>query len=157
MDLQTSTSPTADPRVDVGSTDTSPTAATETEKQHDVNSHFPRTISPPNDLDHDSEKADSPPNGIDEHSQPNETPQSIDTKYPDGLVEFDGPDDPSNPKNWSNSRKWAVTASMGWMTFVVTFASSIFSVATDAVSEEFGIDRVVSTLGISLFLLVRHP
>jgi hypothetical protein len=42
------------------------------------------------------------------------------------IVEFDGPDDPENPKNWSTRRKWAVTGGMGGMTFVVTFASSVF-------------------------------
>ncbi|KAK3076981.1 hypothetical protein LTS18_011501, partial [Coniosporium uncinatum] len=46
------------------------------------------------------------------------------------LVEFDGPDDPGDPKNWTKNRRWAITASMGSMTFVVTFASSVFSVAT---------------------------
>lgn len=44
----------------------------------------------------------------------------------DDLVDFDGPDDPDNPKNWSKGKKWAITASMGGMTFVVTFASSIY-------------------------------
>jgi hypothetical protein len=51
------------------------------------------------------------------------------------LVEFDGPDDPENPKNWSKARKWKITAAMGGMTFVVTFASSVF-VSTIASSSQ---------------------
>lgn len=75
------------------------------------------------------------------------------TDYPDDVVDFDSPTDPENPKNFSIRRKWAITASMGWMTFVVTFSSSIFSVAVEPVSAEYGITRVVATLGVSLFLL----
>lgn len=44
----------------------------------------------------------------------------------DDIVDFDGPDDPHNPQNWSKKKKWRVTAAMGGMTFVVTFASSIY-------------------------------
>ncbi|KIW26564.1 uncharacterized protein PV07_09649 [Cladophialophora immunda] len=69
------------------------------------------------------------------------------------LVEFDGPDDPENPKNWSNAKRWGITASMGLMTFVVTFASSIYSVAIRPVAKEYHIGEVSSTLGVSLFLL----
>jgi MFS family permease len=69
------------------------------------------------------------------------------------LVEFDGPDDPDNPKNWSKKKKWAITASMGGMTFVVTFASSIYSVAIEPVAHEYHISEVTSILGVSLFLV----
>ncbi|KIX93942.1 uncharacterized protein Z520_10279 [Fonsecaea multimorphosa CBS 102226] len=69
------------------------------------------------------------------------------------LVDFDGPDDPENPKNWSNAKRWGITVSMGLMTFVVTFASSIYSVAIRPVAEEYHIGEVPSTLGVSLFLL----
>lgn len=42
------------------------------------------------------------------------------------LVEFDGLDDPDNPKNWSRARRWRITLAMGGMAFVVTFSSSVF-------------------------------
>ncbi|KAK7894569.1 hypothetical protein LTR67_006330 [Exophiala xenobiotica] len=54
------------------------------------------------------------------------------------LVEFDGPDDPENPKNWSKARKWKITAAMGGMAFVVTFASSVFNVETIMLGRFFG-------------------
>ncbi|ETI26664.1 hypothetical protein G647_10324 [Cladophialophora carrionii CBS 160.54] len=69
------------------------------------------------------------------------------------LVDFDGPDDPENPKNWSKAKRWGITASMGLMTFVVTFASSIYAVAIEPVAREYHIGYVPSTLGVSLFLL----
>jgi DHA1 family multidrug resistance protein-like MFS transporter len=72
------------------------------------------------------------------------------------LVDFDGPNDPDNPKNFPKWRKWAITTSMGFMTFAVTFSSSIFSVAVAPVAEEFHISTVASTMGVALFLFVRH-
>jgi hypothetical protein len=75
-------------------------------------------------------------------------------KEQNNLVEFDGPDDAGNPKNWSKRKRWGVTVSMGLMTFVVTFASSIFSVAIKQVAEEYHVGTVVATLGVSLFLMV---
>ncbi|KAJ9606073.1 hypothetical protein H2200_009034 [Cladophialophora chaetospira] len=71
----------------------------------------------------------------------------------DSLVEFDGPEDPDNPKNWSKGKRWAITIAMGWMTFVVTFASSIYAVTIEPVAKEYHIGTVASTLGVSLFLL----
>jgi len=69
------------------------------------------------------------------------------------LVEFYGPDDPGNPKNFPTRKKIAITVSMGWMTFVVTFSSSIFAVAIEPVSQEFHVGTVTATLGVTLFLL----
>lgn len=70
------------------------------------------------------------------------------------LVEFDGPHDPGNPKNWSARRRWGITVSMGLMVFTVTFASSIFSVNIGVVKEKFQVSEVTATLGVSLFVLV---
>jgi DHA1 family multidrug resistance protein-like MFS transporter len=70
------------------------------------------------------------------------------------LVEFDGPNDPDNPKNLPKWRKWLITTTMGLMTFAVTFSSSIFSVAVEPVAEEFAISTTVASLGVALFLFV---
>jgi DHA1 family multidrug resistance protein-like MFS transporter len=73
------------------------------------------------------------------------------------LVEFDGPNDPDNPKNWTQKKRWAVTVSMALLVFTVTFASSIFSVNIPVVQEKFNITKVTATLGVSLFVLVSNP
>lgn len=70
-----------------------------------------------------------------------------------GLVEFEGPDDPGNPKNWTKARRWRITICAGLLTFAVTFSSSIFSNAIKPVAEEFHVSSLVATLGVSLFLL----
>ncbi|EMT71377.1 hypothetical protein FOC4_g10009876 [Fusarium odoratissimum] len=69
------------------------------------------------------------------------------------IVGWNGPDDPDNPKNWPNRRKWIITVSLGMLTWVVTFASSIFSTATRPAAKEFGVSIEVMTLGTSLFVL----
>jgi len=138
MDLHTSTSRDAQPRVER----TTP----EPEKQFggvglDLN------------LDHSS-TSNSGPEDIEKDAGSDQRPAPAQDTSKNDLVEFDGPDDPSNPKNWTPRRRWAITISMASMTFVVTFASSIFSVAIDQVAEEYDISRTTSILGVSLFLLV---
>ncbi|KAF2125197.1 MFS general substrate transporter [Dothidotthia symphoricarpi CBS 119687] len=100
----------------------------------------PKSLDSPKDAPHDLEK------GSDDNAQSH----SHGTSY---LVEFDGPNDPGNPKNWSEKRRWAISISMGLMVFTVTFASSIFSVNIGVVQEKFDVDLVTATLGVSLFVL----
>ena len=70
------------------------------------------------------------------------------------LVTWALPYDPENPMQWSPRRRWAITWAMGGMTLVVSFASSVFSVATQATAEEFHVSTEVTTLGTSLYILV---
>ena len=99
-------------------------------------------------MDKDIEKADV---GIEQSTGPSADLEKSATDP--NLVKFDGPDDLGNPKNWSVRKRGAATISMGLMTFVVTFASSVFSVAIEQVAKEYHIGTVTSTLGVSLFLL----
>jgi hypothetical protein len=109
------------------------------------------TVGSLDDVATDLEKA----NGAEQSVPPAPTEAGI--KRGD-MVEFDGPNDRGDPKNWSKRKKWAVTLSMASLVFTVTFASSIFSVAIGVVAEEYNVGEVVSTLGVALFVLVRsHP
>ena len=151
MDLQTSTSPEADPRLKEGAPDG---PSSDKNGHHDVSQQLSSGTLSATRPNGDLEKAEAGVVQDGEKDRTTKEQHATDEKFSDGLVEFDGPSDPDNPKNFSTRRKWAITFSVGWLTFVVTFASSIFSVATDSVSKEFDVDRVVSTLGVSLFLLV---
>jgi MFS transporter, DHA1 family, multidrug resistance protein len=154
MELQTSTSPGADPRV--ASDDKDGHGKVEQpyrNRDDDVNSALSRRSS-------SSEATERPRSdlevaAVNVNHEAEKTPGTHQaSQYADDLVTFDGPDDPENPKNFPAARKWIITASMGMCTFVVTFSSSIFSVAVAPVMDEFGISRVVATLGVALFLLV---
>lgn len=69
------------------------------------------------------------------------------------LVEWDGPDDPENPMNMGFWRKVWITFITGMMTFVISFASSVFSTATVVTAEEFHVSEEVMILGVSLYVV----
>ncbi|KAL1982034.1 hypothetical protein VTN96DRAFT_1804 [Rasamsonia emersonii] len=76
-----------------------------------------------------------------------------DRKAPDkdpNLVEWDGPDDPENPQNFSRLRKWVITMILSTMTVWITFSSSVFSEATLVTAEEYHVSTEVTTLATSL-------
>ncbi|KAK2757142.1 hypothetical protein FQN53_008505 [Emmonsiellopsis sp. PD_33] len=68
------------------------------------------------------------------------------------VVEFDGPDDPLHPQNWPLKRKLFTTVMLGWTTIIVSFTSSLFSTALADVARIFGVSRLVTVLGVSLYV-----
>ena len=70
------------------------------------------------------------------------------------IVTWNGPNDPENPMNWPVSKKIKMTIATSMMTLVITFASSVFSTATEVTAELYGVSPEVTTLGTSLFVLV---
>ncbi|CAN8105631.1 unnamed protein product [Discula destructiva] len=72
---------------------------------------------------------------------------------PAELVDFDGPDDPYRPINWSMHKKVSTTLLYGLVTMTATWASSSYSAGSAQVGEEFGVSSEVAVLGTTLFLL----
>lgn len=70
----------------------------------------------------------------------------------DVIVDFDGPDDPYRPMNWTFKKKVWTTALYGFTTMGATFASSVYSPAVNQISDDYHVGVEVSTLGISLLL-----
>ena len=71
----------------------------------------------------------------------------------DIIVTFDGPEDPLNPLNWPLKKKLVNTFLLSISTMGTTWASSIYSTSTKAVSERFQISLEVAELGLTLFML----
>lgn len=117
------------------------------------NPHDGPIRSPDNDPERDIEKGDP---GA-KHN--NETDQGgLDrrrTEPENNVVAWDGPDDPQNPQNWSKAMKFTTTVLYSTCTFCITFASSVFSTATEVTAREYGVSTEVMTLGTSLFVFVR--
>ncbi|CCG83650.1 putative MFS multidrug transporter [Taphrina deformans PYCC 5710] len=88
--------------------------------------------------------------GIDRSEKTRAGPVHINTDV--YLVEWDGPDDPENPQNWSFARKAWLTALLSMICLVCTFASSIFSTAQHAAGLHFGQPDEVMNLATTLFL-----
>ncbi|GJE90729.1 MFS polyamine transporter [Phanerochaete sordida] len=70
------------------------------------------------------------------------------------IVDWNGPDDPENPKNWTFKRKWAATAIVSAFTFISPVSSSMIAPASDQLAANFGITSdVVIALTTSVFVL----
>lgn len=108
--------------------------ASRQETGHDRNDPFP---SP------GFEKATGPDMTLHPRSEPQADPN---------LIVLDGSDDPLNPQNIPERWKWIYAALLGALTFVVTFASSVFSTVITQTSAEFHVSDQVMTLGTSLFV-----
>ncbi|KAL9596046.1 MAG: hypothetical protein Q9219_006062 [cf. Caloplaca sp. 3 TL-2023] len=70
------------------------------------------------------------------------------------LVTWEGPDDPENPKNWSNKRRWAATVVVSSFTFISPVSSSMIAPAIQTIARDFNItNEVESQMVLSIFVL----
>lgn len=104
-------------------------------------------------LDSDVESGPKPRNDeaeTEEHDQ-----VSVDDRFRDpNLVTWDGPNDPENPKNWTDGKKWRYTLTVSLFTFISPISSSM--VAPDLVQlgrDLHATSQVEVELALSIFLL----
>ncbi|KAH8102278.1 MFS polyamine transporter [Cristinia sonorae] len=70
------------------------------------------------------------------------------------IVDWDGPNDPENPKNWTFKHKWAATAIVSAFTFISPVSSSMSAPASSRIAEQFGVhSTVVIEMMVSAFVL----
>lgn len=89
--------------------------------------------------------------GRDEEEGP-EQHSSYDEKQESNIVDWDGPNDPENPHNWSKARKWTITMITAALTFVISFGSSVFSATTTVLAEQYGVAQIVMILGVTVYV-----
>ena len=77
------------------------------------------------------------------------------TKTADGniLVEWYTTDDPANPQNWSNRKRFFVTFIICLYTFAVYTGSAIYTSGEQGVIEQFNINETDASLPLSLYVL----
>lgn len=69
-------------------------------------------------------------------------------------VQFEGPNDPLNPKNWPSKKKWAVTGLTASFTFLSPLASSMVAPAIPQIARDFGITNTIEQqVVLSIFVL----
>ncbi|OCT45790.1 putative transporter mfs2 [Cladophialophora carrionii] len=68
------------------------------------------------------------------------------------VVEFI-PDDPRNPMNWPDWKKWCLTMTVAFAALAVAFVSTAYTASIEQLNEEFRSSQEVATLGVSLFVL----
>ncbi|KAL4767747.1 major facilitator superfamily domain-containing protein [Aspergillus nidulans var. acristatus] len=72
----------------------------------------------------------------------------------DEKVDWDGPDDPANPMNWSTGKKAAQLVLMAANTFITPLASSMFAPGIKGVMIEFhSSDTMLASFVVSVFVL----
>ncbi|PPQ70367.1 hypothetical protein CVT24_013142 [Panaeolus cyanescens] len=70
------------------------------------------------------------------------------------LVDWDGPDDKANPKNWTYGQKWTGTVLVSVFTFLSPVSSSMVAPASEQVASELGITSpVLIAMSTSVFVL----
>ncbi|KAI6782008.1 putative transporter -like protein [Emericellopsis cladophorae] len=70
------------------------------------------------------------------------------------IVDWDGPDDPENPHNWTRKQKAVYITIIAVITFITPLASSIFAPSTEQVMEEFGSDStMLASFIVSVYLV----
>lgn len=90
--------------------------------------------------------------------QATEAPVSA-TEFPEtdldqGIIGWDGQDDPNNPQNFTNGKKWALLALISAMTLISPLASSMFSPAIPYMATDFGeTNETILSFSVSIYLL----
>ncbi|KAF5390676.1 hypothetical protein D9757_002566 [Collybiopsis confluens] len=71
------------------------------------------------------------------------------------LVQWCGPQDPDNPRNWSKKQRWTVTWVVSLFTFISPVASSISSPALPQISSDLNIPpgSILENMSLSIFVL----
>ncbi|KAG9205955.1 hypothetical protein G6514_006233 [Epicoccum nigrum] len=68
------------------------------------------------------------------------------------VVDWFGPDDPQNPRNWSRMKRFFVTFEICFLTFSVYIGSAIYTPGLMSVMADFGVAQVPATLGLTLYV-----
>ncbi|RAL08761.1 putative MFS transporter [Aspergillus homomorphus CBS 101889] len=90
-------------------------------------------------------------------STPNDTLQAaaINRAFNDpNLVTWDGPDDPDDPKNWPQIKKWTTILPMSLFNFLSSMSSATMAPALDAIQTDLQFpSNMMAVLSLSVFLL----
>ncbi|OAL36194.1 hypothetical protein AYO20_04608 [Fonsecaea nubica] len=71
-----------------------------------------------------------------------------------GIVGWEGQDDPENPRNYNPLRKWTILALVSSMTLISPFASSVFAPAVRFADADFNnTSTILSTFVVSAYVL----
>ncbi|KAI0090532.1 MFS polyamine transporter [Irpex rosettiformis] len=70
------------------------------------------------------------------------------------VVDWDGPDDPQNPKNFPESKKWMIAMTMSLFTLMSALASSMVAPAASQIAEDLNITATVEiAMTLSIYVL----
>lgn len=100
-------------------------------------------------------------NTTEENSKPDNSPKYPLMNLEEGLVGWDGQDDPKNPRNFSPRKKNGLVLLISSITFVSPLASSMFAPALGSLAVDFNVtNETLLSFTVSVFILgyvVRDP
>lgn len=70
-------------------------------------------------------------------------------------VGWDGADDPSNPQNWSQARKWFLTILTSLGGLVTLMSSSVLAPALSAMSDDLNASKEEVSMALSIYVLAN--
>ncbi|KAF2277566.1 MFS general substrate transporter [Westerdykella ornata] len=90
------------------------------------------------DIDVEKGNASSLTSLVESHSGSEAAPEKDEEEHHDPKIVFwDGPDDPQNPMNWSEKKKWGTVTVVSCITFLTPLASSMFAPGVPEVMKTF--------------------
>ncbi|PLB36570.1 MFS transporter [Aspergillus candidus] len=75
------------------------------------------------------------------------------TSDPSYEVDWEGDDDPENPKNWSLAYKAMCIAFLSWNTVMIVIYSTSYTSGAEQISAEFESSSIIVTLGLTFYLI----
>ncbi|EUC44607.1 hypothetical protein COCMIDRAFT_97777 [Bipolaris oryzae ATCC 44560] len=109
----------------------------------------PRSVRSRQESDVSDESKSTLGNGVNEPSGVRVDPEKGRDYH---VVDWDGPDDPQNPRNWPRAKKYFVTFEICLLTFSVYIGSAIYTPGLMGVMQEFGVAQVPALLGLTLYV-----
>ncbi|PVH80244.1 MFS general substrate transporter [Cadophora sp. DSE1049] len=90
---------------------------------------------------------------VNENDEPDIKPEPDETVDPN-LVTWSSEDDPTNPINWPNRKRWTATLLVACFTFISPLASTMIAPSLDTIAEDFNITKdAEKALVMTIFLL----
>ncbi|KAI0055618.1 MFS polyamine transporter [Artomyces pyxidatus] len=69
------------------------------------------------------------------------------------IVDWDGPSDPENPRNWTLRKKWISLTAVSAFAFMSPVSSSMAAPASAQIADEFHISGSLAAMTVSIFVL----
>jgi len=90
---------------------------------------------------------------VNEHDEPDIKPEPDETVDPN-LVTWSSEDDPADPKNWPDRKRWTATLLVACFTFISPLASTMIAPSLDTIADDFNITKdAEKALVMTIFLL----
>ncbi|EAA31306.1 MFS general substrate transporter [Neurospora crassa] len=92
--------------------------------------------------------------GVSTHTGDKEKAIAEETEQDPNIVDWDGPDDPENPMNWPDKKKWLNVAVLSILTIITPLGSSMFAPGVKKILVEFHeTSSTTATFLVSIYIL----